>query len=150
MHTREKLKNKRIAAIDYGKRRIGLAVCDIMHITVTPKLTIDSSITDKYEEIIKFINEESVDALVVGIPLRDDDKNKEFIDEIRDFIQVIQDKSGLVVYEQDESYSSIEALDTMIDIGYVKKKRRHKENKDKIAAAIILRHFLESIEQNYG
>lgn len=150
MHTREKLKNKRIAAIDYGKRRIGLAVCDIMHITVTPKLTIDSSITDKYEEIIKFINEESVDALVVGIPLRDDDKNKEFIDEIRDFIQVIQDKSGLVVYEQDESYSSIEALDTMIDIGYGKKKRRHKENKDKIAAAIILRHFLESIEQNYG
>lgn len=150
MNTREKLKNKRIAAIDYGKRRIGIAVCDIMHITVTPKITIDSSITDKYEAILKFINEESVDALVVGIPLRDDDKNKEFIDEIKDFIQVIQDKSGLVVYEQDESYSSIEALDTMIEIGYGKKKRRHKENKDKIAAAIILRHFLESIEQNYA
>lgn len=150
MNTREKLKNKRIAAIDYGKRRIGIAVCDIMHITVTPKITIDSSITDKYEAILKFINEESVDALVVGIPLRDDDKNKEFIDEIRDFIQVIQDKSGLDVYEQDESYSSIEALDTMIEIGYGKKKRRHKENKDKIAAAIILRHFLESIEQNYA
>ncbi len=150
MNTREKLKNKRIAAIDYGKRRIGLAVCDMMHITITPKLTIDSSITDKYEAILKFINEESVDALVVGIPLRDDDKNKEFIDEIRDFIQVIQDKSGLVVYEQDESYSSIEALDTMIDIGYSKKKRRQKGNKDKIAAAIILRHFLETIEQNYG
>lgn len=146
MDTREKLKNKRIAAIDYGKRRIGIAVCDIMHITVTPKITIDSSINDKYEAILKFINEESVDALVVGIPLRDDDKNKEFIDEIRDFIQVIQDKSGLDVYEQDESYSSIEALDTMIEIGYGKKKRRHKENKDKIAAAIILRHFLESIE----
>jgi len=150
MNTREKLKNKRIAAIDYGKRRIGLAVCDIMHITVSPKLTIDTSISDKYEAILKFINEESVNALVVGIPLRDDDKNKEFIDEIRDFIQVIQDKSGLVVYEQDESYSSIEALDIMIDIGYGKKKRRHKENKDKIAAAIILSHFLESIEQNYG
>lgn len=150
MNTREKLKNKRIAAIDYGKRRIGIAVCDIMHITVTPKITIDSSITDKYEAILKFIIEESVDALVVGIPLRDDDKNKEFIDEIRDFIQVIQDKSGLDVYEQDESYSSIEALDTMIEIGYGKKKRRHKENKDKIAAAIILRHFLESIEQNYA
>ena len=140
------LKNKRIAAIDYGKRRIGIAVCDIFHITVTPKLLIDTKKDNKFEIISRFIQDESIDALVVGIPVRDDDKNKEFIDEIKSFINHLKEISTLNVYEQDESFSTIEAVNTMINIGYGKKKRREKGNKDKIAAAIILRNFLQSIE----
>lgn len=146
MNLKEELYNKKIAAIDYGKRRIGLAVCDFMHITITPKMTIDTSVVDKYEAILKFIKDESVDVLVVGIPVREDDKNMDFINEIREFIDKLKELTGLEVYEQDESFSSIEALNTMINIGYGKKKRRQKENKDKIAAAIILQHFLESTE----
>ncbi len=146
MNLANELKNKRIAAIDYGKRRIGIAVCDILHITVTPKLLIDTKFEDKFTRIAKFVQEESIDALVVGIPERDDDKNKEFIDEIKNFIEKIKEITGLNVYEQDESYSTIDAVNTMISIGYGKKKRREKGNKDKIAAAIILRNFLESNE----
>ena len=146
MSLKEELKNKRIAAIDYGKRRIGLAVCDIMHITVTPRKTIDTSIEDKYETVVEFVKDEGVDALVVGIPIREDDRNNEFINEIRNYIRKLKKLTGLHIYEQDESFSSVEALDTMISIGYGKKKRRQKENKDKIAAAIILKHFLESFE----
>jgi putative Holliday junction resolvase len=142
----DELKNKRIAAIDYGKRRIGIAVCDILHITVTPKLLIDTKTENKFDRIIKFIEDESVDALVVGIPVRDDDKNKDFIDEIKNFIEKLKELTGINVYEQDESYSTIEAVNTMLSIGYGKKKRREKGNKDKIAAAIILRSFLQSIE----
>jgi putative Holliday junction resolvase len=142
----EKLKSKRIAAVDYGKRRIGIAICDILHITVMPKLLIDTKREDKFKKIVQFIKDEGVNALVVGIPVRDDNKNKEFIDEIKNFIEELKEISGLNVYEQDESYSTVEAVNTMINIGYGKKKRREKGNKDKIAAAIILRNFLESIE----
>jgi putative Holliday junction resolvase len=143
---KERLKNKRILAIDYGRRRIGLAVCDIMHITVTPKLTIDTQKTGKFDAISDFINKENIDAVVVGIPYRNDDKNRDFIEEIKNFIEKLKEITGLDVYEQDEAFSSRDALDTMINIGYGKKKRREKSNKDKIAAAIILKHFLESIE----
>ena len=134
---KERLKNKRILAIDYGRRRIGLAVCDIMHITVTPKLTIDTQKTGKFDAISDFINKENIDAVVVGIPYRNDDKNRDFIEEIKNFIEKLKEITGLDVYEQDEAFSSRDALDTMINIGYGKKKRREKSNKDKIAAAII-------------
>ena len=146
MNLKEELKNKRIASIDYGKRRIGVAVCDILHVTVTPKLLIDTQKEDPMEIIQNFVKSESVEALVVGVPYREDDKNREFIDEIKKFIQQLKEITGLNVYEQDESYSTIQAVDTMFDIGYGKKKRREKGNKDKIAAAIILRNFLEAIE----
>lgn len=142
----ELLKNKRIAAIDYGTRRIGLAVCDHLHITVTPKQTIDSQHENKIDALLQFIKKEKIEALVIGIPFREDSRNDEFIHEIRDFAHLIQELTDLNVYEYDESYSTVSATQTMIEIGHKKKKRRVKANKDMIAAAIILRSFLESIE----
>lgn len=145
-HLSESLKNKRIAAIDYGTRRIGVAVCDPLHITVTPKQTIDSQHENKVETLVQFINKEKIEALVIGIPFREDSKNDKFIVEIRDFANKIQELTNLNVYEYDEAFSSVSAMQTMLEVGHKKKKRSVKANKDMIAAAIILRSFLESIE----
>jgi len=142
----ESLKNKRIAAIDYGTRRIGIAVCDQLHITVTPKQTIDSFLENQVDALLRFIKMEKIEALVIGIPFREDGKNDDFITEIRDFANKIQELTDLNVYEYDEAYTSVSAMQTMIQVGHKKKKRRVKANKDMIAAAVILRGFLESIE----
>lgn len=139
------LKNKRIAGIDYGKKRIGVSVCDIMHITVSPKLIVENN-ESTLSVILDFVSKEDVHSLVVGVPYREDDKNNDFINEILDFIEQLKKTTGLDVYEQDESFSTIDAVNTMIDIGYSRKKRKNKGNKDRIASAIILRNFLNTID----
>jgi putative holliday junction resolvase len=139
------LTGKRIGSLDYGKKRTGFAVCDEFHITVTPKEVFDSSDRKFFDKLINIFQKERIEALVVGIPIREDENNKEFLDELNNFIEVIKQKSGLSVFTTDESFSSKSAIRTMLDIGYRKKKRAEKGNTDKIAAAIILRDFLNEL-----
>ena len=140
------LKGHRIGALDYGRKRTGFAVCDEFHITVNPKEVFDISEDNFWDKLLICFHRERIDAVVVGLPLREDNNNKEFIDEINDFIEILKQKSGLCVFTTDESFSSKSAIRTMIDIGYGKKKRAKKENTDKIAASIILRDFLNELE----
>ena len=140
------LKGHRIGALDYGRKRTGFAVCDEFHITVNPKVVFDISDEKFWDKLLNSFQKERIDAIVVGLPLRDDDNNKEFIDEINDFIEILKQKSGLSVFTTDESFSSKSAVRTMIDIGYGKKKRAKKGNTDRIAASIILRDFLNELD----
>lgn len=139
------LKGKRIGALDYGKKRIGFAVCDELHITVSPRKVFYTDM-DFWPELIKSISDERLGAIVVGVPLRHDKTETELIIEIREFIEVLKSKVNLDVYEFDESFSTRRAVKTMIEIGKKKKNRSTRENKDKTAAAIILRDFLSENE----
>ena len=138
--------NQKIVAIDYGRRRIGLASCDMYHITITPRFTVDINTEDKFTKIADFINKEEIRFVVIGIPERDDDKNKEFIDEIKIFAMKLKEITSVDIIEYDESFSTREATGTMINIGYRKKKRAEKSRKDMIAAAVILRNFLTMVD----
>ena len=80
------------------------------------------------------------------MPYRHDNKETDLILEIKDFIEELRKRTGLTVMPYDESFSSHRALETMLQIGTKKKKRRQKGSADKIAAAIILRDFLQEIE----
>ena len=140
------LKGHRIGALDYGRKRTGFAVCDEFHITVNPKEVFDITDDKFWEKLLFCFHRERLVAMVVGLPLRDDDTNKEFLDEIYEFIELLKQKSGLSVFTTDESFSSKTAVRTMIEIGYGRKKRAKKENTDRIAATIILRDFLSELE----
>jgi putative Holliday junction resolvase len=140
------LKNKKIAAIDYGKRRIGFASCDYLHITTTPRFTVDTGKEDKYNRIIKFLVDNDIKHLVIGIPFRDDDANDEFIAEIREFSQTLKSMIEIEIMEYDESFSTIEATASMIESGLRKKKRADKATKDMVAAAVILKNFINMID----
>ncbi len=131
--------------IDYGRKRIGLAVCDEFHITITPLETIanNDNIYQKLKEIIKKHN---IQKIVLGYPSRNDDKNIEFQNEILSFKDKIEDLLKLVVIIFDESYSSKKAVQTLIEIGKKKSKRKEKSEIDKVSAAIILKEFLETSE----
>lgn len=136
------LLNMRIAGIDFGKKRIGLAFCNELHISVNSKYTIDND--DKvWDKLQKFFNEERIQAVVVGYPATIDGSKSEFHTEIESFIEKIKEKYNLPVYIQDEYKTSVYSVDLMISSGYGKKKRSKKGAKDKIAAALILQNFLE-------
>jgi putative Holliday junction resolvase len=132
---------KRIMSIDFGLRRIGFAVCDEMHITTRP---IDTYINDEqiFNKIEQIISSERISAVVIGVPVRNDDKNKKLIDSIYKFAEEIENKFSIKPIYFDEFLSSKKAASTMVEIGMKKSKRAQKGSLDKIAAAIILRDFL--------
>lgn len=140
------IKGMRIAAFDYGKKRIGFAVCDEFHITINPRKCFDRESKNLWIEIIKTISEERISLIIVGVPYRLDEIETELIQEIKLFISQLKEKTNLNVIEYDESYTSKQAVKTMLEIGKRKKARAVKQNKDLIAAALILKGFLHEIE----
>lgn len=139
------LKGKRLAGLDYGRKRVGFAICDEFHITVSPRRVFDFTSASFFDDLINALKDEKVYAVVLGIPLRTDNEETEIIREIKQLKSDLESKIGIEVILHDEAFSSIRATETMIAIGKKKKKRSQKSSKDLIAAAIILRDFLDTI-----
>ncbi|MCX7908303.1 MAG: Holliday junction resolvase RuvX [Ignavibacteria bacterium] len=137
------LKGKRIASIDFGLKRVGVAICDELHISITPYKVFDYTSKNFWEDFITFVKKENISALVVGYPFRKDNLSTEVTREIDNFLEILKSKLGLMVFTFDESFSTKRAERLMIDLGKKKKERRRKENKDLISAAIILRDFIQ-------
>ena len=136
------LRNERIAAFDYGNKRIGVAVCDEMHITVgtRPFITNDENVWDA---ILKMIETERVAAIIVGVPRHHDDRETEIIKTIEEFIKELKTKVPIPVLEMDEAFSTQRAQALMRVTGSSKKRRSQKGRKDEVAAAIILQDYLQ-------
>ena len=139
------IKGKRLLSIDFGMRRIGLAVCDEYHIAIRPVATLlnDENILLNLKQIIE---SERVGAVVIGVPVRNDDRNDELIAKINEFAEQIITEFGLEIFRHDEFMSSKKASQTLVEIGRKKSKRATKGELDKIAAAIILTEFISENE----
>ena len=96
--------------------------------------------------MVNAIREFQIAAIVVGVPYRHDEEKTEIINEINEFIKELKLRTELDVIEFDESYSTRRAVSSMLEAGRKKKHRSIKGNKDKIAAAIILRDFLNEVD----
>ncbi len=132
----------RILAIDYGKKRVGLAVTDPLQI-VANKLT-----TVRTHELLDFLKDyfkkEEIESIVIGYPRQMNNEASEAVRYINPFIKKIQKlHPELPVHLVDERFTSKIAFQTMIDGGVKKKGRRNKELVDAISATIILQSFLE-------
>jgi len=141
------LKGKRIAALDFGTKRIGLAVTDELHITISPREVLQADVPELWDNIRKFIEQERLGALVVGIPIREDGTKTAIVRRIEKFILKLRTQITIPVIEYDESFSTQTAFQTMIAGGMKRKQRQQKGMKDKIAAAVILRDFIEDFER---
>lgn len=133
----------RILAIDYGKKRTGLAVTDPLRIIATPLDTVLT--TDLKSYLAAYVKKESVDEFVVGMPktLKNEDSEtaplvRLFVEELR---KLYPEKK---IHLADERFTSSMARQAMIDGGMKKKDRQVKGNVDKISATIILQSFLGS------
>ncbi len=134
----------RILAIDYGKKRTGLAVTDPLRIIATALETVSSHELLKYLQ--SYLEKEEVSEFVVGLPKTLSNEDSENAGRVRQFVEKLKltfpDK---VIHLVDERFTSSIAQRAMIQGGMKKKDRREKGNVDKISAVIILQDFLASI-----
>lgn len=132
----------RIIGIDYGRKRIGLAVTDPMKIVASPLATVSPAEFDDF--IADYLKTEEIEAFVIGYPVQMNNQPSESVTYVNPFIRKLRNKFPSVpVHLVDERYTSQMALRTMIDGGVKKKGRRNKSMIDKISASIILRSFLD-------
>ena len=137
------IKGKRIAGIDFGIKRIGLALSDELHIIATPKKVFQNNGEITVNEICNFLKENNVGLIVVGIPGLAQDKKSELIAQIRNFKDALSLLSNIKAVEFEVDFSSQKAVDAMIMSGMKKKKRQEKGSTDVMSAAIILKEFLD-------
>lgn len=132
----------RILAIDYGRKRIGLAVTDSNKIIANRLDTIST------HEIWNFLNEylkkEAIEKVVVGYPKTLNNEASEAVKYINPFLKKFQQKySGVSLELIDERFTSRIAMRTMVDAGLKKKKRQDKKLVDGVSATILLQNYLE-------
>lgn len=132
----------RIVALDYGKKRTGIAVTDILKITANGLDTIETP--KLWDFLVNYITKEEVEALVVGEPTRMNDEPSEIEKSITPFVNRFKKQFPQIpVYRQDERFTSKLAMQAMIAGGVKKMARRNKALVDKVSATIILQSFLE-------
>jgi putative holliday junction resolvase len=132
----------RILGIDYGEKRIGLAVTDPLQIFASPLGTIGTKNFDKF--IDDYLKSDQVDAFVIGYPRQMNNAPSKSVKVIDPFIRKLKKKfPGLKVHLVDERFTSKIALRSMIEGGVKKVKRRDKSMVDRISASIILQTFLD-------
>ena len=135
----------RILGLDYGDKTIGVAISDSAAVMALPLETISRKEANKLRRSLARIEEicrsYEVGRIVVGLPLRTDDSEGERAALCRDFGEKLARRSGLPVEYEDERLSSWEA-EEILEAGGVPVKDR-KKTEDQIAAALILRSYLE-------
>jgi putative holliday junction resolvase len=135
----------RILAIDYGNKRIGLAVTDPMQIFATPLNTIK---TDEFDIFLEeYLKKETIDRFVIGYPVQMNNEPSQSIIQINPFIKKLKKNYPKIdIFLIDERFTSKMALETIIAGGVKKKNRQDKAMIDKISAAIILKSYLDKRE----
>jgi len=135
---------KRIMAIDYGTKRIGIAVSDLLQIIANGLDTVPTK--EIFDYLKDYISREPVYKIVVGEPLHLDGNPTyvtplvhEFADKLRKLYPDIE------VILQDERFTSSDAKRIILQSGAKKKKRRDKSLVDKISAVLILQEYMESL-----
>ncbi len=132
----------RILAIDYGKKRVGIAVTDPLKIIANKLTTVSSH--EIFEYLDEYFKKESVECVVVGYPKTLKDEPSESIRFVNPFLKQFQKRYPELKLELvDERYTSKMAFQTMIDAGLKKKDRQDKGLVDAVSATIILQFYLE-------
>ncbi|MFD2101122.1 Holliday junction resolvase RuvX [Flagellimonas iocasae] len=134
----------RILALDYGKVRTGIAVTDELQLIASGLTTVET------KELIPFladyIEKESVERFVVGLPKQMDNTPSESEALIQPFLKKLTGRfPEIPVERQDERFTSKMAFQSMLDSGVKKKKRRDKSLVDEISATLILQAYLNRI-----
>ena len=132
----------RIIGIDYGRKRVGVAVSDPLGIFASPMDTVPAAKIIDY--LKKYAETESVTRFVVGYPVNMDNTPSEAAADVDIFLKnMAKAFPSVPVTLEDERFTSVLAHRAMIDGGMKAKDRRDKNSVDKISAAIILQSYLD-------
>lgn len=132
----------RIIAIDYGNKRVGVAVTDPLQLIATPLDTVHAK--DILAFLKAYVQREEVESMVVGMPRTLGNNPTDVTSAVVGFVRKLkQQHPGMQVYTHDERFTSKMAFQAMIAGGLKKKDRQNKATVDKVSATIILQSFLE-------
>ena len=135
----------RILAIDYGQKRVGLAVTDMLQISANGLDTVPAH--EVLDYLGNYISKEPVEKFVIGLPKQLNGQESDSMQYIRPFVVGLQRRfPDIELVYVDERFTSVLAHKAMLDGGLKKKDRQNKELVDKIAATIILQSYLESVQ----
>lgn len=133
----------RILAIDYGKKRTGIAVTDILQIIANGLTTVPT--TELMDFLLQYVQKEAVERIIVGHPKQMNNEDSENMKRIVPFVNQLKKRLPQIPIEMvDERFTSVLAHQTMLDGGLKKKARQDKALVDEISATIILQSYLES------
>ncbi|MEO9513859.1 MAG: Holliday junction resolvase RuvX [Flavobacteriaceae bacterium] len=134
----------RILALDYGTVRTGVAVTDELQLIASGLTTIETNGLMAF--LSDYVENESVEKFVVGLPKQMDNRPSEIEDLIQPFLKKLTKRFPKIQVErQDERFTSKMAFQSMLDTGMKKKKRQNKGLVDEISATLILQAYLNRI-----
>ncbi len=139
----------RIMSIDYGTKRVGIAVSDPLQIIASG---LDTVPTHKLMDFLKtYTKEEVVETFVVGEPLDMNDEITSTTKKVYAFVEKLKTQfPDTPVVLVDERMTSIEAKRIILQSGVKKKKRREKERVDRVSAILILQDYMEQLRHQNG
>ena len=133
----------RILAVDYGKKRTGLAVTDVLQIIANGLTTVPTHTLMDF--ILDYVGREPVERIVVGLPKQMNNEPSENMIRIEPFVNRLRKVLPNIPVEYvDERFTSVLAHQAMLDGGLKKKDRQRKELVDEISATIILQSYMDS------
>jgi putative Holliday junction resolvase len=127
--------------LDYGTRRIGVALSDPLEITAQPHGVLDARSRDLGEQLRVLVEENDVALVVVGLPLNLKGEETASAEAARQLAKLVEEETGLPVRLVDERFTTKTAEAALI-AGDVRRSRR-KELVDQVAAAVMLQSFLD-------
>lgn len=135
----------RILGIDYGERRVGLALSDPTATIAQPLPTLMRRRGKRppVHAISELARENDVAEIVIGLPLTLDGTENEWTAEVRAFGTALAERTGLPVAYLDERFTSVRAERAVRSSGLKKSRREEKERVDAAAATLILQAFLD-------
>ncbi len=134
---------ERILAIDYGEKRIGIAITDPLKMFSIPLTTLNNN-SNLWIDFEKIFNQYNIQKIVIGYPVNEDGSKTKLTEEIEKFSRKLKSKFKKEITFIDERYSSSIAWEHIKEGVISKKKRRNKALIDMNAAAVILEDFLKN------
>ena len=129
--------------IDYGEKRIGIAISDPLFTFAYPLITLHNS-SVLIDEIRKIISEKKIIKVILGLPSKRFKSSEKLSEKVYKLKSEIEDKTKIDVILWDEEFSSAIAKERINESVTKKSKRQNKELLDQHSAAIILQEYLDS------
>lgn len=133
----------RLLAIDYGRKRTGIAVTDTLQLIANGLTTVPTH--ELLSFILDYVSREPVERILVGLPKQMNNEASENMQRIEPFVRSLKKRlPDMPIEYVDERFTSVLAHRTMLEAGLKKKDRQNKALVDEISATIILQSYLEN------
>lgn len=136
-----------MVALDYGRRRIGVAASDPLRTIASPHVVMKNADppTEPPRGLLNLLKDLAPVVVIVGIPVHMDGSFGEMAAEARAFAARLMTLSEIQVLERDERLTSYEAEEMLREMNLSRRRRQEKGLKDMLAATVLLREYLEEV-----